>query len=992
MSRALKLNILLNSKIIVGLTAAVLLVLGLVLVAQGFMDTRNYRDQIITIIHEQTGKNATIRGKVTISLLPTPTIFIPGIELRDNEDATKPGPAMSVEMIRLNVTVGSVFTSHPRVSAVALMHPTLELTRADDHIIHWDWLNGNLIKALAGNRTSDAPLSVMVDDGTIIYRDSSKETATTLSDISISASSGSRLSASGGFTLYDHVLKFTADTAPGKDAAPLATGAVPLNFKLYTDAKNTLQLNGSMNMAGETPKIQGKVSLELENILNWIGRQKKPEAQELFAQITHTSSKVEEEQVKLPVKFSGDWSQDGLNVDIAGARLDGMRSLGTGTITLGWVDSQPNITSVMAFSALNYDDWRTLFLQASAKNNVDDTNPYAPGAGQNVNPLPQNVKINLTLTSDMFSVGQQSWQKAKLSVALSNAVLTVNQFDIELPGEASLALFGIISQAGTGGMRFEGSMETQGKSLRQLLTVFDESAIGLPETGFGAFYARSNIFVSSQQMRLSEADVKISDLHLNGGLVAYYDEHPRLEADVKLRDINFDYFRDVWREKEKAVGHRDFFLQFDKSMSFNWLKNLQTTIDLKVSVEGFTFLDRKGDNASFRLFVKENEFGIYDIRFNYPDGFTEGGIKLDVKGDQPHIDVTLNTDEVNTNYFSVDMASDARVQPVVLQEDKDTIKSDGPDGTTLEVTPEAQTIQLAQDSPAAPLTPPAPATGIEDLTAAAAKKDAPVPGKKVWSEELIDMGWMEGFSGNFDISIGKLTAGKYLVDRLKLQAKLEHNLLTFQSLSFVYWQARCSVLGSMYGGKVPGISVSYTLYNAELQDILKSLAGRDNINGKVNINGTLTTSGVNYKSWVEQSDAKLILTGRGTHVEGVNMQAAVDAVNASRTAADVFNNVNLALVRGSTDFDVDGTINVHNGVMRTPGITLKTGTIIGDFIGEVRLVPWTMDLSTVFQFPAMTSETVPTMTVQLAGPIEAPELRTDTSPLEAYVAKRITGK
>jgi hypothetical protein len=197
----------------------------------------------------------------------------------------------------------------------------------------------------------------------------------------------------------------------------------------------------------------------------------------------------------------------------------------------------------------------------------------------------------------------------------------------------------------------------------------------------------------------------------------------------------------------------------------------------------------------------------------------------------------------------------------------------------------------------------------------------------------------------------------------------------------------------MYGGKVPGISISFTLYNAELQDLLHAIAGRDNITGKVSVNGSLTTSGVNPISWVEQSDAKLIMVGN-VHVNGVNIQGVIDAVKNSRTAADVFNNVNLKLVNGATDFDIGGTINMKNGVMQTPGISLKTWMIGGNFRGEIKLVPWTMDTTTLFQFPSLvsSSETVPTMTVQLTGPLDDPQLRTDTASLEAHVVGKMTGK
>ena len=172
---------------------------------------------------------------------------------------------------------------------------------------------------------------------------------------------------------------------------------------------------------------------------------------------------------------------------------------------------------------------------------------------------------------------------------------------------------------------------------------------------------------------------------------------------------------------------------------------------------------------------------------------------------------------------------------------------------------------------------------------------------------------------------------------------------------------------------------------------MHALTGRDNVSGRLSVSGTLSTSGVNALSWVSQADSKIVMAARGVTAEGINLQGVVHAVSVSRTAADVFNNVNRSLVNGSTMFDIDGNINVKGGIMGTPGMTLKSGNIIGNMTGSVQLVPWTMDLTTLFQFPAMTSDTIPTMTVRVAGPIATPTLKTDTSSLEAYVTKRITG-
>jgi len=48
-------------------------------------------------------------------------------------------------------------------------------------------------------------------------------------------------------------------------------------------------------------------------------------------------------------------------------------------------------------------------------------------------------------------------------------------------------------------------------------------------------------------------------------------------------------------------------------------------------------------------------------------------------------------------------------------------------------------------------------------------------------------------------------------------------------------------------------------------------------------------------------------------------------------------------------------------------------------------------MTSIYQFPSLTTEKVPTMVVQLTGPIENPTMGVDTASLEAYVTKRLIG-
>ena len=964
-------NLLLRSKILVGLAAAFLFMLGLLQIGQGFIETRDYRAQIVQAVKERVGKDITIHGKVSVTLVP-PRLYLPGVELRDSQVAA-PAPALTVEMLRVDAAFFSLFSGQPQISGISLHRPTLEIERSANNAVRWDWLNLGLLAWLRTSSPAGEPIGFEVTGGKIFYRDNRTDRTMLIENIQAHGRSGAHSEIRGSFDALDRKMQFVLSDNGGVSAA----SDLPLDFKIYSNEKNLLQWQGVASMASDMLKIDGELTAETDDVYAWLNP-KDDEKEAMLERITNESTLKTSDQVATPLKVSAKWSQQGWNVQLSGIKLDGLNSAGMGSINIAWAD-RIAIAAQADFSLLDYVQWKKI-TQDILVDRSNAATAYAANDEQPHTVLPQDIKLTLNLKAQKIIAGeQQDWQNAQLSATLDNAAITINQFNIRLPGDSNLTLFGVVSQTNTAkGLRFEGNMEAQGKSLRDMLSVLDASAADLPETGLGDFYARSNLFISSEQVRVSEADVKINDLHLNGGLVGYFDNNPRLEADVRLKNINFDYFRDAWREQQKKVDQQAAFLTFNKNLKFGWLNKLKTTIDFKVIVDQFTFLERKGDNASFRIFAKEGQFGIYNLRFYYPTEITEASFSIDMKDEKPFFSVLLNTTSFDTDYLSIKSADE---------------KTGGVEKTAgrvkeTEVTPSSIFFSQAM----AAETPPAAARGVEDLQKSPPIKEAPASAKPKWSEDLIDMSWMEGVGGTFDISVGTLVHKGNSVKDLKIRAQLENNTLNVQSLSFSYWQGRCEVTGSLYGGRVPGVSLGFNLADAELHDVLKSMVGRENITGKANLSGTLSTSGVNYLSWISQMEAKMIVSARGVTVRGLNLQGVVDVVSVARTAADVFNNVNLALVNGSTDMSVDGNINVRNGNVKTPGITLRTGAITGNLTGEVKLVPWTIGLSTFFQFPAMTSETVPTMTVQLAGPMEAPVLQTDTSSLEAYVAKRIIGR
>ena len=880
------------------------LLLGFLLVAQGWIDTKDYREQIVRVLKEKTGKDVIIKGNVLAKLLPRPALFVPGMEFRSEKDQGT-APELTIEAVYINVAVLSFFSDHLQVSSVILEKPSLEVQRLEDGAVNWGWLNG-VFEQMRGMLNEETP-SVLFEiiNGKIVYNNNVANRNVVIRSLNMKGGLGSNPVAEGVFQWGLSPIRF--DIGAEKDDT--------FHAKFFTDAGDELLWQGILDNKSELLKIHGDFAATLSNVLPWI-----------------TGEAGRKEQASLPVKLTGSWAQEGWTATIDKLKFDGMNSIGEGKASLSW-DNKPAITAEMQFSKIYYSPWQALMAAVSAQLQPSD-DLYKEDTGQTETILSKNIKISLKAAADELVIGEQSWKHATLFAVLDDAAITVNQLNAELPDAAALTAFGIISQGSSRNLRFEGNFESQGKSLRKLLTIFDATAAELPEAALGNFFIHSNIFISPEQVRLSEADLAINELKLAGGLVAYFDAKPRIEADVKLEDINFDYFRDTWRQAQKDSDTKEFFLLSDKNFNFNWLKKLATNIDFKVVVDRFTFFERQGESAAFRIFAEQGEFGIYNMRFYYPNEVMEATFKLDVKNNTPFINLLFNTPgAINTDYF---IGSTNKDEPKVDVDDSEE--------------------------------------------------------KQRWSKDLITMRWMEGYNGIFDISVGALSHGGKLFNRFKMKSQLANRQLTITALGFDYWQGHCEVTGTLYGGNVPGLSVGFTLTNVDLKDIVSSFSSRDNISGKLGASGSLATSGVNLHSWVSQAEAKLVLNGVGINVNNFNLQGVVDTVAVSRTTADVVNNINRVLLKGNTEFSMEGYLNVKNGIVKTPGLTLKSGKVIGNLTGDIKLVPWAMNLSTLFQFPAMTSETVPTMTVTLVGAVEHPELQTDTDSLEAYVSKRIVGR
>jgi len=889
--------------------AGILLVmlLGGVFLPSLLLDPNYLRALVNTQVKALTGHELKVKGAVTMRVLPTPTLTLKNVEL-DTGAENVTAPRLRAESLTVQLAFSGLFEGKPLVEGVTLAKPVLEIERSHDGQIHWDWLNA---PGLAGG----LPAALSIQGGKAVYVNPTDERVVRVENIDLAVTEDPKtgVSATGQMSYLDKPLHVKLALPP-----LVAGQGTHMEVRFWqTDATLlTAALERTASPTGES-LWHGALQGQVEDVVQWLPKDTLP------TPAATTPAKP------YAMKLAGKLDYAGEAVKISDIVLETADSAGKGeaTVTLG---AKAALDVRMAFNRLKLESATLAHVmggdaQAAA---LAQSVPSPVDIAESASRLPKNINLTFQLGAESLFIDSQQFSTAVLKGGLQGGELLIESLQGGFAGGTAISLSGKIVDTAKG-MRFQGRTETSGKDLRATLASFDPVAARLPDKGFNEYYIAANVFLSPEQLRLSEADFRLGDLHLNGGLVTYFEAQPRVEAEIALTDINLDYFRDTWREGLKQGG--GFTFKINSSVDFSWLKTLKPIVDLKMNLQHFTFLEKTGDSASFQIYAKQNEFGLRNIQMHYPQGMLKGSATVTVNDLLPHLDIDVQVPEFNTAYFS-------------------------PDGKQL---------------------------GEPWINSA--KPDAR------WSQELFDFGWMIGVSSKMTLAANRVIHRGENYDSFLMQGTLSAEQLQVSNLTFQHFGGKIDAKGSLSGGKVPGLSGTFTAYNIDLKQLLQDITPANPLTGRVSVSGGVVTSGINFEEWVKQADMKMVVAGRGVRTEHFNLAGVGDAVLASRSVADVVTNINRTLPVASTDFSMDGSININGGVVRTPGLALQGGNATGTFTGELRLLPWKMAMSSVFQMKMLNSDPAPTLTVDISGTPDNYETKLDTSSLEAFVAKRIVG-
>ena len=148
-----------------------------------FVDANAYKPEIIAQVKQVTGRDVTIDGPIHLGLLPTPEVTLNGLRISNvaGADSTDMVVATSI-MVRLSLL--GLLTGELRPAEVALVEPRIALQIDASGQPNW------LFPATPESRAIPLP-RVIIDNGTLAFRDARSDLSMVAAKANLSASAGS---------------------------------------------------------------------------------------------------------------------------------------------------------------------------------------------------------------------------------------------------------------------------------------------------------------------------------------------------------------------------------------------------------------------------------------------------------------------------------------------------------------------------------------------------------------------------------------------------------------------------------------------------------------------------------------------------------------------------------------------------------------------------------------------------------------------------------
>jgi uncharacterized protein involved in outer membrane biogenesis len=546
-------------KALIGIAVLLVLLVVGVLVAPSVIDWNRYKDQITAWVEQETGRDLSIDGDLSLSLLPAPTLSASGVTFANAATGSQE-PMVWVEDLDIRVALGPLLGGEVRVESVHLIRPRVVLEVLPDGGGNWQITrrasggegqpaSGSIPSAPGmGGRSNEAPAddiafaldSLVLEDGLVVWRDATGR-ETQIGDID------GRVSASSLRGPFEGALE--ASLRGARLAATLRTGRFGAE-----DAATPVFLTLELPQAGGRAQVQGRLSRESKegSVFTGTVSADSPSFARTLAAINGVPVR---EPLDRPFALTGELTASATHLALDGATMRLGDTEGTGGVSVSLVDA-PTVDAALAFTRVDLD---ALLKKASLAPSepMSPEGGVIPAADSTVPPpnvpggeaavgllpdLPAGLKGSVDVSADVITWRSGIIRAARLNATLADGEVTFNQIQAQLPGSSEINGFGFLDTRATPG-RLDGTAEVKSSNLRVLLSWLGVNTDTVPADRLRRLTATAAISGTAAEVKVENLQGQLDLTHYQGAAtVRTTGARPAFGVSLSLDTLNLDAY------------------------------------------------------------------------------------------------------------------------------------------------------------------------------------------------------------------------------------------------------------------------------------------------------------------------------------------------------------------------------------------------------------------------------------------------------------------
>lgn len=568
-------------KILAAIGALFVVLIAALLIIPSLIDWNGYKAQISQAVRDATGRELALRGDLSMSLIPSPSLSMSDVRL-GNVAGAQDADMVSIGEVHVSVALMPLLTGNVQVKEVNLVDPVIAIETFEDG-------RNNLVfdpnqaarsgpdagtistPGSAQDTTSEATApegegtetqesggsdiadTIQVDrleieNATIIYRTPGSEERIEGLTLGVSATTLNGPMEGEGYVFYRGIpMTFGFNVGQISQTSPF-----PISVKLGIDeVDGGLTVAGRVDLSTDNPGFDGEIDGEFEDL------------REAALRIAGDNADIPDIAAN-PLDLGGHITANAKSVTLNDLSIRFGETRGSGAIA---IDQEPSLSADVAlrFNQLDLDSILVLAdmgetAAPSSANGAEDgaaassedqsqaqsipsQSSVKKSASADAPVIPADLTASIDFEVETLIYNQTPVHNARVNAAISNSKVTLNEVSAGLPGGTDVAIFGSIS-GDKPELSAALSYEVASENIRAVVRWLGVDIDGIRADRLRRFSLTGGIKGTPEQLNISDLDLRFDDTAIRGAVVANLSGAglPALGIGLKLDKINLDQY------------------------------------------------------------------------------------------------------------------------------------------------------------------------------------------------------------------------------------------------------------------------------------------------------------------------------------------------------------------------------------------------------------------------------------------------------------------